>query len=106
MNHELKQVDVRLKLVVKRESSVWSRSTHRQKLFLSGSRSLQSLTGRRSVWSIWMERIHPINFNIVSIGSLNASLVTGREVYKSAVLSNAARVIMLHNHRGKGMLTS
>lgn len=49
---------------------------------------------------------HPINFNIVSIGSLNASLVTGREVYKSAVLSNAARVIMLHNHPSSSLAPS
>ena len=40
----------------------------------------------------------PINFNVVSIGSVNASLVTGRELYKTAILSNAAGMIMLHNH--------
>ena len=41
---------------------------------------------------------HPINYNVVSIGSVNASLVTGRELYKSAILSNAASMIMIHNH--------
>lgn len=40
----------------------------------------------------------PINFNVVSIGSVNASLVTGRELYKTAILSNAAGMIMFHNH--------
>ena len=40
----------------------------------------------------------PINFNVVSIGSVNTSLVTGRELYKTAILSNAAGMIMLHNH--------
>lgn len=39
-----------------------------------------------------------INMSIVSIGTINASLVTGREVFKSAILSNASNVILLHNH--------
>lgn len=48
----------------------------------------------------------PINASIVSIGSINASLVVPRDVMKSSILSNAASVIMLHNHRRKSMLTS
>ena len=36
--------------------------------------------------------------NIVSMGTINASLVTGREVFKSAILLNASYVILLHNH--------
>ena len=32
-----------------------------------------------------------INMSIVSIGTINASLVAGREVFKSAILSNADR---------------
>ena len=35
---------------------------------------------------------------IVSTGSLNASLVHPREVFKAAVLNNAASVILAHNH--------
>ena len=34
----------------------------------------------------------------VSVGSLNQSLVVAREVYKSALLSSAAAIIVLHNH--------
>lgn len=34
----------------------------------------------------------------VSIGSLTASVVHPREVYKSALLSSAAAVIFIHNH--------
>jgi DNA repair protein RadC len=36
--------------------------------------------------------------NVVSIGSLNSSLVHPREVFKMAILSNAAAVILVHNH--------
>ncbi len=41
---------------------------------------------------------HPINFNIVSIGSVNSSMVTIRELFKSAIMSNAASIMLLHNH--------
>lgn len=39
-----------------------------------------------------------INMNICSVGTLNASLVSPREVFKSAILSNAAAFIAIHNH--------
>lgn len=39
-----------------------------------------------------------INMNIVSMGTLNLSLVHPREVFKSAILSNAAGILLLHNH--------
>ena len=40
----------------------------------------------------------PINFNIVSIGTLDTSLVNMANVLKSSILSNAGAFIMLHNH--------
>jgi DNA repair protein RadC len=36
--------------------------------------------------------------NVVSIGSLNSSLVHPREVFKAAILSNAAALVLVHNH--------
>ena len=36
--------------------------------------------------------------NLVSMGSINSSLVHPREVFKPAILSNASRVIVAHNH--------
>jgi len=39
-----------------------------------------------------------ISFEVVSTGSLTSSLVHPREVYKGAILSNAASVIFMHNH--------
>ena len=35
---------------------------------------------------------------IVSVGSLNATVVHPREVYKSALLSSAAAIVFVHNH--------
>lgn len=40
----------------------------------------------------------PINMNIISMGTLNMTLVSAREVFKSAILSNAAGIMVLHNH--------
>ena len=42
--------------------------------------------------------LKPINVNIVSIGALNESLVHPRETLKSAILSNASSILMVHNH--------
>lgn len=39
-----------------------------------------------------------IGFNVVSIGSLTAALVHPREVFKPAILANAAALILVHNH--------
>ena len=39
-----------------------------------------------------------ISFEVVSTGSLTSSIVHPREVYKGAILSNAASVIFMHNH--------
>ena len=39
-----------------------------------------------------------INMNMVSVGSINASLVIPREVFKSSILANASAIIGLHNH--------
>jgi DNA repair protein RadC len=36
--------------------------------------------------------------NVVSIGNLNSSLVHPREVFKAAILGNAAAIILVHNH--------
>lgn len=39
-----------------------------------------------------------LNMNIVSMGTINASLVSPREVFKASILSNAASIIICHNH--------
>ena len=39
-----------------------------------------------------------IGINTVSIGTLTESLVHAREVFKGAILANAARIICAHNH--------
>lgn len=47
----------------------------------------------------------PINLNICSMGTLDASVVSPREVFKSCILSNSAAFIAIHNHRRMIKLT-
>lgn len=39
-----------------------------------------------------------LGFNVVAVGSLTAALVHPREVFKPAILANAAALILVHNH--------
>lgn len=43
-------------------------------------------------------RLRTIGVNVVSVGSLNAALVHPREVFKPAILCNAASILLAHNH--------
>lgn len=40
----------------------------------------------------------PVSLNVVSTGCLNSSIVHPRETFKLAILSNAASIILFHNH--------
>jgi len=42
--------------------------------------------------------LKPINMNIISMGTLNSSLAHPREILKSSILSNAASIMLFHNH--------
>lgn len=98
MSHELKQVDVRLKLTDK--ESVFSREViDTPEKAVSVLAPVLAELDREEVCVVNLDgKGHPINFSVVSIGSVNSSLITGRELYKSAILSNAAAIIMIHNH--------
>ena len=48
----------------------------------------------------------PINLNICSIGTLDTSVVSPREVFKSCILSNSAAFIAIHNHPSGNMSPS
>lgn len=42
--------------------------------------------------------LRPVNMNIVSVGALDHALIHPREVFKSAILSNASGMLLIHNH--------
>lgn len=43
-------------------------------------------------------KMQPINVNFVSAGALDYSIAHPREILKSAILSNASSMMMIHNH--------
>jgi len=43
-------------------------------------------------------RNRPINYNVVSIGDVNSAIVPIQNVFKSAILSNAAGIMLFRNH--------
>ena len=40
----------------------------------------------------------PINFNIVSIGDISTAIVPIQNIFKSTILSNSARIMLMHSH--------
>ncbi|NLC73647.1 MAG: JAB domain-containing protein [Clostridiales bacterium] len=42
--------------------------------------------------------LKPVNFNVVSIGSINSSLAPIQNIIKSGVLSNTNNLMLMHNH--------
>lgn len=48
----------------------------------------------------------PINCHFASMGSLNESLVHPRELFKASILSNAANMLIIHNHPSGKLIPS
>lgn len=44
--------------------------------------------------------------NIASVGTINEAISTPREVLKSSILSNAASIVLIHNHPSNNILPS
>lgn len=40
----------------------------------------------------------PVNVSVVSVGTLNEAMFHPREIFKTAILSNAASMIVIHTH--------
>ena len=64
------------------------------------AKHFEDMASDREVFSVILLDVknHVIGINVVSIGSLSASVVHPREVFKAAILANAANIILTHNH--------
>ena len=73
------------------------------------ARLIESLWGASKLaqehfWLLALDGVHRVvGAFVVSVGSLNASLVHPREVFQRAILAGAASIIIAHNHPS-GML--
>ncbi|MEE1227331.1 MAG: JAB domain-containing protein [Lachnospiraceae bacterium] len=96
--YELKKVEVRLAL--KEQPGLYSTQE------LSGpvqaiavmSEAMKELD-REMVCVVNLDsQLRPINYNIVTMGTVNSAAVPVQNVFKSAILSNANSIMLLHNH--------
>jgi DNA repair protein RadC len=54
---------------------------------------------RERLLCLWLNcRNDLIGLEVVSVGTLTASLAHSREIFKGAILANAANIVLAHNH--------
>lgn len=97
-DYQLKQVDVRLKLM---DGPSYYSQTPLQNPADAAMvmRDVLKELDREWVCVVNMDNhLKPVNFNVVSIGSINASLAPVQNILKSAMLSNCNNMMLLHNH--------
>ena len=59
---------------------------------------LQDLDREQFIIACLNTKNEPTNLSVVSVGTLNKAIIHPREVFKTAILSNAASVMAFHNH--------
>jgi len=98
-NQPAKRVDIVSLKLVKESSMLYQRRTIRSP---RGAYDLvQSVeeADREHFMVVCLDvKNRPTSINVCHVGSLNESLAHPREVLKTAVLSNAASVLVAHNH--------
>lgn len=99
-NKPLKRINV-VSIKMVRESSVLyniRRISEPKDIVDLGKKFLDELDREELIVACLNAKNEVNSVNVVSIGSLNNSIVHPREVFKTAILSNAASIIMIHNH--------
>ena len=98
--YKLRQVDVRLRLAQARPLYSMEPITTDEKAVEVMAEYL-SQVDREYCCVINLDSAnHPINFHVVSIGDTSHTPVPMQNVFKAAILSNAASILILHNHTG------
>ena len=59
---------------------------------------LQDLDREQFIITCLNTKNEPTNISVVAVGTLNKAIVHPREVFKTAILSNAASIMAFHNH--------
>lgn len=99
-NKPLKRINV-VSIKMVRESSVLyniRRISEPRDIVDLGKKFLDELDREELIVACLNAKNEVNSVNVVSIGSLNNSIVHPREVFKTAILSNAASIVMIHNH--------
>ena len=97
-DYQLKQVDVRLKLSDNRTYYSENPITDADSAVLFMADILKDLD-REWVCVLNLDsKMRPINFNVVSIGSVDRAIAPIQNIMKSGLLSGAANILLLHTH--------
>ncbi len=96
MSHRIDMVQIRLV----QEQSFYSEQklTSPQEVVNLVADELKSYDREVMMVINFTSKMQPINMSVVSMGAIDASIVTSRELFKTSILSNAANIIILHNH--------
>ena len=102
--YKLKQVDIRLKLSQARPLYSTEQITTAEKAVEVMACYLYQMDREYCCVVNLDSSNHPINFHIVTIGDTTNTAVPMQNLFKSAILSNAATILVFHNHTS-GSLT-
>ena len=104
--YELKQVQVRLRL--SEAGSLYS-----SKEITSDVRAAEVMSDvlaqmdREYVCVVNLDtKNRPINFNVVGIGDISTAMAPLQNIFKSGILSNSARIMLMHNHPSGDLIPS
>lgn len=54
---------------------------------------------QEAFYSVYLDRKnHPLGRHLITLGTLNSTLVSPREVFRGAILAGAAALVVAHNH--------
>lgn len=90
---------VSLKMVRDRAVSAPERIRHPEDVVAFWGTLHPDAPDREELWLICLDsRMKPTRASMVSRGDLHGAIATPREVFKTAILTNASYVILIHNH--------
>ena len=104
--YKFKQVDIRLKLSQARPLYSAEQITTAQKAVEVMAEYLYQMDREHCCVINLDAANHPINFHVVSIGDTTNTPVPMQNIFKAAILSNAASILILHNHTGGSITPS
>ena len=92
----------RYRLLMVKDGSItttWDRQVRQSKDVADLMAPLAANLDRQHFWVLLLNGKNTvIGVNLVSVGSLTAALVHPREVFKPAILGNAAALVLVHSH--------
>jgi len=97
-NHQYKGMQCHIYLVRENENSERIRINHPADVYDLVKDEMANCDREMLVSIMLATSNHVIGVETVSIGTLNATHVSPREVFKSAILANANGIILCHNH--------